>query len=437
MDNRKMKWLYGELPKLIKAGVLRQEDAGRIRDYYGEVDEAGGAKTALVIFGVLGAVLIGAGIILLLARNWQELSRPMRTIISLIPLIIGQLLSGWVIVRRKDSIAWQEGASSFLFIAIGVAISLIGQTYNFPGEMRNFTLTWALLGLPLVYLMDAAMPALFYMAAITAWAGFAQSEGGQSVFFWVLLALLVPYVYMKLKQDRFSNRSVFLCWAVALALCADLGITLEKVLPGIWIIAYSCYFTVLYSLGKIWNKDAQFAWQMPFHIVGGGGILVVSYILSFKWPWHNIGWDYVRNEPGYHAWAGRFDYLVAALLVILALSLFYRIIMKKDFFEIMYSSAAVLSIAAFIEVSLWSEMLVMVLYNVFLLALGIATVAKGISNRMLGTTNGGMLIIAFVAVTRFFDSDLGFVERGIAFILLGIGFLASNVIIINKRKEEV
>jgi hypothetical protein len=45
-----------------------------------------------------------------------------------------------------------------------------------------------------------------------------------------------------------------------------------------------------------------------------------------------------------------------------------------------------------------------------------------------------MLILTAVLVARFFDSDLGFVARGVAFILIGVGFLSANLVMVRKSK---
>ena len=44
-----------------------------------------------------------------------------------------------------------------------------------------------------------------------------------------------------------------------------------------------------------------------------------------------------------------------------------------------------------------------------------------------------LLVIAALAIARFFDSDLGFVTRGLGFIVVGAGFLVANVIFFKKR----
>ena len=45
----------------------------------------------------------------------------------------------------------------------------------------------------------------------------------------------------------------------------------------------------------------------------------------------------------------------------------------------------------------------------------------------------GMLVVAILAIARFFDNDLEFVVRGIAFIAIGLGFLGTNLVVFKRR----
>jgi len=51
--------------------------------------------------------------------------------------------------------------------------------------------------------------------------------------------------------------------------------------------------------------------------------------------------------------------------------------------------------------------------------------------------NAGLLVLAALIMARFFDSQFGFVIRGIAFIVLGIGFLAANVCLVRRARRGV
>src|SRR5205807_1373248 len=88
---------------------------------------------ALVSFAVLGGILIGSGIILVLAHNWEDLTRPMRTVIAMLPMVVAQGLAAWVILRRTESKAWREGVGAYWSASIGASIALVAQTYNLGG----------------------------------------------------------------------------------------------------------------------------------------------------------------------------------------------------------------------------------------------------------------------------------------------------------------
>ncbi|MCX7841662.1 MAG: DUF2157 domain-containing protein [Clostridia bacterium] len=435
MSRKNIKWLYEEIPGLISKGILTEEDGERLRSFYGEAEGGNGLKTVLTVFGILGAILIGAGIILILAKNWSEMPRGVRTVVSFIPLLSGQGLALYTYMKRSESIAWREGSASFLMISIGTAISLIGQTYNIPGDFDGFVLTWMLLALPLVYLFGAAIPGIFYMVGITAWAAAAQGNNGNALLFWVLLVLVVPFIYGKVREDIYSNSAVFLRWALAGVLCAAIGISLEKVLPGLWIVVYSGYFSTLYLTGLQKHDEAAW-WQQPFKTVGALGILIFSFLLTYEWPWKNIGWNYYRHSEGFNEAAGYFDLIIAAAVILIALSMLYKILKRKDYFSAAYGSLAVVSTIGFVLAQYTDPVAVTIILNLYLFGLGIYTVVKGIGDMKLGTTNGGMLIIALLAVIRFFDYDIEYLVRGIAFILAGAGFLACNVVLLRKRGKK-
>ncbi|SDL01750.1 DUF2157 domain-containing protein [Natronincola ferrireducens] len=434
MNKKHVKWLYGELPQLIKQGVLSSEEAKRITDYYGESHEKGKQNLVFSIFGTLGAISIALGIILLLAFNWSDLSRSARTVLSFLPLLIGQFLSGWVIINRKESLGWCEGASSFLMIAIGSSISLISQTYHIAGDFKSFLLVWMLLSIPLVYLFKASVPSILYMIGITVWATASQFAGGNGVLFWGLILLVLPHIVLNIREGLHTSRSVFLLWSIAIILCIALGITLEKIVPGLWIITYAGYFATLYLLGKMFYDDDIGFWQKPFSVVGGGGILVMSYLLTYVEFWENIGWNSYRNRYDFSRFAGIFDYVICGGFLLSSLYLFVIFLKKKEKNSLAFGAMSVIaSIGYFLAASV-NPYIGVIIFNLYLLGVGIITTVYGINKCRMGITNGGMIITSLLIFLRFFDSNLGFILRGTLFILIGVGFLVSNRLLIKRQR---
>jgi len=436
-NSKHLQWFYRELPTLMSAGIVSAETADQLRNYYGEIKEGNKSRIALIIFGVLGALLIGSGIILLLAHNWDELSRAARTVLSLIPLLIGQLLAGWTILRKRESIAWRESTATFVMLAIGASISLIGQTYHISGDFGKFLLTWMLLSIPLVYLLRATTPALLYLWGITTWAGIRQDEAEHALFFWPLAALIAPHFLQAVKENRYNIRAIILAWGISLSLCFATGIVLEGALPGLWIIVYSGLFAVLFLAGSAYFGEAPTLWQRPFHTVGACGISVLAFMLTYEWPWREIGWKYFRTSPEFHFNAALFDYVLTSTLFISTLYFLFRKTRAQQTATRLFGAMPIVSLIGYLFVASGAGIgLTLALFNLYLFACGLVVTINGIQSGHLGTVNAGMIILAALIVARFFDSELGFVVRGLAFILVGIGFLFTNWMIIRKSNKN-
>ena len=68
-----IRWLRSQLPELVASGVITSENARAIDRHY-EQDQPR-SNFAFVVLAALGSALVAAGIILLIAHNWDELSR--------------------------------------------------------------------------------------------------------------------------------------------------------------------------------------------------------------------------------------------------------------------------------------------------------------------------------------------------------------------------
>lgn len=434
MNQKKgVQWLYGQLPDLVGQGVLSSERAAALKSHYGPVAVRSARSIALITFSVIGALAIGMGIILILAYNWSDLSRPLRAGISMGLLVCAQALCAWVLVKRRESVAWREGSGTFLMLSIAATIALISQTYQIPGDLGGFLFTWMILSAPIMYVLNASAPAALYVAGITWWAGYAQVMGGHALWYWPLAAAFAPHLWRAIKEDPYGLRAVRLSWAAALSLCVAIGIVLEKMLPGLWIIVYSSYFAVIYLAGSHWFGDASNARQRPFQAVGATGIVVMALVFTFEEPWRDIGWSYYRTGLGYNVYAAIPDYVILAGLLIAAVYLLVSTMDRNREDRIVFGVFPFLAVAGFVLCSYEvNTLLPVVLFNLYVLALGVAAIAKGIRSMRLDITNAGLLTLSALLLVRFFDSNLGFVERGIGFILVGAGFLITNLVLLKR-----
>ena len=232
-------------------------------------------------------------------------------------------------------------------LAIGASIALVGQTYHIPGDPGAFLLTWMLLALPLVYLLEASAPAILYLAGLTSWAGYVQDVGGHAVAFWPLAALVLPHVWQSARRGRHTPRFVVLGWALSLCLCTATGITLERSLPGLWIIVYAALLATLLLAGRSRHGRETSLLFQPFFATGALGIPVLALILSWEWPWQEIGPSYYRTAPGFHPGAAWFDQVAAIVLFAVAVALAVRAMRRRQALAALYGALPIVTAAAY------------------------------------------------------------------------------------------
>ncbi len=433
MHKLMVQWLYGQLPELVRGGVLDEAAASRIRAHYGDVFGRASKPGAwlLAVFGVIGGALIALGIILLFAHNWDELSRPVRAVVSFLPLLAGQALTAWTLARRKDSLAFREGAGTFLTLAIGACIALIAQTYQIPGNLANFLFTWTILALPIAYLLQATVPAMLYMAGITAWAITERVDRGNVHFYWLLLVLILPYLWSAFRHRPQSPSSVWLAWGASICACIVIPpLMIVNGLPGMGLLAYSAMLGAFFLSGATLDQDAA-RWKLPFAVVGVVGTVIVMLVMTYTNAWEEI-WC-ISDGDLWDVWPN--IVLVVALYICVVL-LLIRHFVDMSFAVRAFGACAPLALAGYL-VALASHTSEFSAYtfNAYMLALAIGLMVQGARTDRLAVLNGGMGIFALWITARFFDADLSFLWRGILFIVLGAAFLAANMVILSRRRR--
>lgn len=432
MGKKAIRWLYRELPELINKGILTEVVASRLRLHYGKAESPNKRIVLFIVCGTLGALLIGLGIILLIGHNWEQLPRFFRAILSLALLAIGQAFAFWVLLKRPNSYVLGESSATFLTLMVGASIALICQTYNIPGDAGTFTLTWMLLIIPLVYFMKASLPAAIYLIGITIWSGSYWHNPAMAVLFWPLAAVIIPHFIWILRKDIYTVRATILSLVMAICVAFGAGFGLEKIWPGSWVIIYSSICAIFYSLGCQSFKNITTNWQRPLRLLGGLGILILAFIFTFRFSWQDIYSYYSRFVGEPFSLPILPSAIVAIMIVSIAVLLFYDNLWRGNLILSLFTALPLLSFAGYSLRGRFT-ILPLVIFNIYLFVLGISCVAIGNRDNNLGTINIGMLILAILIMLRFFDSDINFILKGLAFIAIGSGFLATNVMLMRRK----
>ncbi len=420
------RWLEHELPSLVEAGVVPAEVAERIRAHYSESRRLSAAP----LFAVLGSGLIGLGVVLLLAANWEELSRPLRAALSLALLLAAQATAGFAWLRHRVSAAWCEATALGLALAVAAATALVTQTYQVQGDLRDFLSTWLFLIVALPYLFDARAVAALYLVGASGWLGATLGADGSRLLFWVFIVLLAPYLVGVSRRAEGALRGAFLSTVAmgAIAFGSVVGFRVARLDLLVWIA--SLVAAGVYALGVLLDRGRGSAIRyatLPSKLAG----LAIS--LAFIALTYNDTWDFVGEKLDGGGTATWIDHAGAAGVMLafgaLALSGARRLLRARDWPRVLLAGSP-LVLGAGILADIGPDRTSYagaVLAGLWALAFCIGTVLGAMGDGDLRRGNAGLLLLAILIFTRFSDWNSSFTLRGLVFIGFGAGFLLLNL----------
>jgi len=244
MSSRHIRWLRGEISRWSSAGLVTPEQAERLLGRYPEPPDGG--SWGRLLFAGAGAVVIGLGVILLFAYNWEALPKGAK--LAVVFLALGGAHAGGLARRARtgETGAAVETAHLLGTMLFGAGIWLVAQIYHIEEHYPTGFLVWALGALALAWALDSVPQGLLAAGLLGGWST-TEAFGFRAPEFWA-----VPLVLAGLGPLAWRRRSVVLATAVlamgqwllvvnlvalgagALALATSLGLGAGLVACGHW-----------------------------------------------------------------------------------------------------------------------------------------------------------------------------------------------------------
>lgn len=263
---------------------------------------------------------------------------------------------------------------------------------------------------PIVYLMQASLPAAIYLIGITVWAGTYWNDPLKAVIFWPLAAVIIPHFIWSLRKELYVLRSIILSFV--LIICASIGssFSLGKTWGGAWIVIFPSLYSIFYFLGWLDSDKITVNWQRPMRLIGAIGLFVLAFIFTFKDVWKfgtSYSYGIIRNISDFSAIP---DHTISLSIVAVSMLLFYDFVKRRNITVCLFGAVPLIAIIGyFLKGS--TGILPTVIFNTYLLFLSVSRITSGIRNNRLGIVNSGMLMLAILIIARFFDSDINYFQR--------------------------
>ena len=265
---------------------------GKKRNTTLETEKPSYNGTLMIVFSILGALLIGVGLVLVFITFWKEMPLFSKGILSFIPLLAGQASGVFTLIKKRDRVPWCEGAGVLWTAGIAATLTMIYNIFDLRIYWYTVLVFICLSVLPVMGLLRCVSPLSVYYGCAITWI-VSLLERNKSVFaLAVAIALIVvgcAYSSFMLKRENKSHRSIFAHWLSMLAVLIfptfiGIGIEDDLMLPFMSVGATGICLLVL-SL-----KDGDMA--MPYKIPG----LVLTSLMLFLYGTFYIYIDDVQAD---------------------------------------------------------------------------------------------------------------------------------------------
>ncbi|WP_223548620.1 MULTISPECIES: DUF2157 domain-containing protein [Aestuariivivens] len=420
--------IQNDIKELVEQQVISKESASKMEAYY-QSKKVDVPNRMFTVFGVLGGLLIGLGIILILAHNWDDFSKSIKTSLAFLPLVLGQVFVGISIFKNKNNV-WKESTGTLLFFVVGSCISLISQIYNIPGNFSDFILTWILLCFPLIYFLRSHSLAILHIIFMTFYAadfGYSYLSNGKTPWYYLLLlGLVFPHYWQLLKYKSAANITSIFNWLFPLSLNIVLGTFVHKT-SELGVLMYVVLYGIFYSIGKMPLFSNLKLRGNAYLVLGSLGTIYMLLLTSFDLMWETLK----KIELVYSSQ----EFYITLFLLLIAIGVLIYGIAKQWISKIDLTHYTFLIFTIVFFAGFNNKYIPLIIINLLILAIGILTIKKGADTFHFGISNYGLLIIAVLIVCRFFDTDMSFVIRGILFLGFGLGFFLTNYFMLKRQKE--
>ncbi len=471
-DDRFRRQLSQVLDQWVSDGLIAPAQKDRIRDYYklDDLPRVAGDRFTFVVL-LLGALLVGLGLITFIAANWIWIPRPLRALGAL------GIMAGcqWVGFQRWRTGSRRLGTLLLLMgeMAIGASIGLAAQWFQVSGSPAGLFWAWGLGVLAVAWCIrhtPSGILALFLLLV----GGVIDFDRGSIWAFdpavspWLVAATMMPLAYW-CRSRWLMAQSILLLGMALLGLGSELGSwswsgSSAGEIPTLFSISLAHLVGIwgVWSLG-LWHQDGLVWLRLRLainpdpdpdlardqdtgldlaptaQVLGLWGMLGILYIWSFSGVWEDVFFEY----GGLGSLLGRLTQSAAGwslLGLILGVGILWGWRLRRDWPAIQQDWAGPVGMAHAVGIlplllmGMWAlggiavlSALWILLVNGLLLALGMLLVWQGLQWAQRWRFWLGLLTMTGLVLTRFFEFPGDLLLKSLVLVLSGVAVIGAGL----------
>ncbi|MFH1857833.1 MAG: DUF2157 domain-containing protein [Candidatus Omnitrophota bacterium] len=430
------KWvqnLFKEIGAWVEEGLITPAQADRLKDRYAKLPAYN--RFVMSVF-ILGAILVGLGILLFIASNWQYLGKIFKVGLVFFFILGFDLLGYYFRFERKND---QKLGEALLFlgaISFGAGVWLIAQIFQIPYNYANGLLFWMLGIFPLAFLLRSKIILVLASLLLPIWLGVVIAETPLRIVypFFLLLAVVIYLTYRERQRiSLFISIGSVYVWLMhyLFVKCDSFGgpsAAGYSLLCTHLFIAYGC---LLYGLGVFHSRTKLYAGfsATVYKLSGILAILLSNYSVTFVHHFPELSAGKVYFPP--ISLLSYLFYVLSGVVLVRSLLSPQSEDEKKEA-EIVY---AILLLQVFgMHLGAFSASVLSAFYNLLLFGSILAFLYLGYLLREELIFRLALYAFALDVLTRYFDTFWKILPRSIFFTFGGLLLIFGGIYMERKRK---
>lgn len=419
-------------------GIVSEEQAEKIKERYGllEIQAKGIPSKLITAISIIGALLVGAGVILFISSNWQAIPKPIR-----LAMIFGIILAvnhfGYYLKYTKGN--YPKTGSALLLLGsllFGGGIWLVAQTYHITSRYHSGILFWSLGIVSISWLLSLKTILVLSSGLLTLWTIWLSIDFSipNYLYLILMLSIILPLCYrQKAKIALFISLLGILLW---LGFGPCLVYFKESILLMIPCFLGSGVF--LYSVGLFHNLFERIErYQLIYKFLGALIFFIFAYILSFREASQEMARLISRPLPA------PFWYIfgIITLLSLFAIATLF-LSQKRPQYYSRISGYEIIMLILFLLfpisiLTLSDFTFYAILSNLILLVLSIGIIFLGYYIGRASFVNLGFIFFGIHFLTRYIDWAYRYLPRSLFFIITGTILILIATFMEKKRRKLI
>ncbi len=418
------RWLHGELPALVRDGVLSEEQANALRDRFALGEEK--SKLAAILPGV-GMLLVGVGVLVVFGERWDQFSQTTRSLLALAPTALAFAYDRWAGSQEGAGASGQrEASAASLVLGAAATMALLRSTWGIDVSAARLTFFAAALTLVVAWQRRVTGLHLAYPLLV---AQFALSDGGQhrgavTLLSAAMLVAAAPALRVR-TVSALASRWLASGYATA-TLVVMMKASMDANAPP--TVALASWVLGAHALSILALDSAREPFRLMVLYVRVAA-LPLLLILGFREAWSTAGGAIATlREPSLES-------LALSLSMVAPWALAAGVLVRRSKVDAPVAALAFIVVAGTFAADngLSRDVLRMVMI-LLTAAWGLERVRTGVVTSRIGELNFGLVLSLGLVLVQVAGTNLGAVVKGLLFIAAGLAFLLVNRSVLARQR---